>query len=411
MLHPIDVALGDVNAQLAKCTGQVVGLTSLAKSFAVDSRTYCQYFSAENDLLWRLFGGVKEIADAGITMTHDVQATISEDYLRRALQGQAIAPVEWTAADLTFTAKPVGGATVNTLPGHSYRQGHAALVISWEISANGAPPERLTSFLEFRLDVRSAWPKVALVPARWVKFYDPSGKEKDALSQVPYGKGSRVQARLNIARQMGGACRDAAFEVPIISSIPLPLNLVPIASIANGAVILAFKVGGLPLRRAPYALSSQRPTRPEDLHLRIKSEVLIEKLAESIRGIPGASLEGARFDGRVFRFTVHIYRKEHECIAEARIHAWINYYAQIRSSGNTMLTFEAYQLNWSARWEIDWCFHKCDEASDEIRKTLENTIPTYAHQSVPIGQFSSMARRARGWMDAFGLNIMLETKQ
>jgi hypothetical protein len=411
MLDPMDAALGEIADGLDKCARQVVKLNSLAKPFAADSRTHCQYFSGENDLLWRLFGSVKDVADMCVAMTHDAQVTVSESYLRRLLASQTISPIEWTAAELRFTAKPVAGATVNSLPGRSYRPGHAAMVIHWEVSANGAAPERLTSFLEFRLDTRSLWPKIALVPARWIRFYDTSGKERDALSQVPYGKGSRVQARRDIARQMNIACRDAAFEVPMLSSIPLPLHLLPLASTANGAVILTFKVAGLPLRRAPYALSGQRPVNPEDLHLRIKSDILIQKLAESVRGIPGASLQNARFDGRVFRFTVHIYRKEHECIAEARINAWVNYYAQVLSSGKTMLTFDAHQVNWSARWEIDWCFHKCDEASDEIRRTLESTIPTYAHQSVPIGQFSSIARRARGWMDAFGLNIMLETKQ
>jgi len=38
--------------------------------------------------------------------------------------------------------------------------------------------------------------------------------------------------------------------------------------------------------------------------------------------------------------------------------------------GPTRLSFRAGWRRWDARWEIDWCFHKCGEASDKIRRTI-----------------------------------------
>lgn len=411
MSDPIDVALDAIADALDKCASNGVDLISLGQTFANDSGQYRRFFISEGELLWVMFGGVKDVTDIALSMTHDVQVTLSENYLHQALTDQAVEPIEWSAENFNFKATPVARQNILTNPGPSYRKGHAALVIEWKIEVNGITTERLISFLEFRLDIHSAWPKLTLIPSRWLRFYDATGVERDALNQVPYSNGSRAKARLDISHQMSIACRDFSFQVSILSQIPLPMHLEPLASFAGDAAVLVFKVNGLPLRRAPYELSAQSPVNPENVHLRIKSNVLVDKLVESIRQIPDANLHDARFDGRYFRFTVHIYKKERECIAEARIHAWVDYYAQIRTSGKTILNFEAQQLGWKAKWEVDWCFHRCDEANDKIKSTLENTIPTYSQRTVPIGQFSSFAHRTRGWMDAFGLNIMLEAIQ
>lgn len=411
MSDSIDAALNLIDNGLRSCAARAQRLRPGAGALATDSTTYRGLFADEGGPLWGIFSSCYEVGDIALAMTHDAQLAVTDGYLRRALQLQSISNLVWEGGNLRFKAVPVSHAEIDAFPGSGFRHSHAVLRVLWDVSINETPPERLQTLLEFRFDIRGQWPKVGFVISRFVSFRDSSGKEADLLGRVPYGKSARVNARREIARQLDRSFQDMRFELPAMTSIPLELKLIPLTSIARGVVQLVFKIEGLPTRRAPYALSSYRPQEPEDMHIRIKSDVLLQKLNEALHDIPGASLQNARFDGRLFRFTIHVYRKERECIAEARIHAWIDYYARVLATGKTALTFQATQLNWHAKWEIDWCFHKCDEASDKIRDTLRSTIPTYASKSVAIGNLSSVANRARGWMDAFGLNIVLETKQ
>lgn len=412
MSDPIDVALADIDANLSKCAVSTESLRTAAIQLNHGAFTYAGNFRTPGEALWEVFGLGRSLTDIIASMTFDAQMTVTDAYLAKQFSGQQIKTIEWVVGDIKIEAVPVGDLAILTSPLNSgeVRPGHLVMSTHWDVSIDNAPPQRRESWLEFRIDMKSAWPSMRLVPARALIFTDSTGEVSDPIKLIPYGKSMRFDARRELARQVTALASELRIPIPSLSSLPLPLSLRPLTSFARGALHFAFKIDGISRRRAPYIISQRRLPEPYDVFIRLKVELITQQLASIVGEIEGASLQEPRFAGGNFWFTVAISRTEHKCIAEARINAWIDYQASVISRGNNRLMFEANQRSWRASWEIDWCFHKCDEASDEIRKTLKEQINLYKKKSVTLGDFSQVARQSYGWMDPFGVNIQMESK-
>ena len=410
MSDPIDQVLDEISQHLSACESAATKARLISKVYLEEASEFLGRFAAPDGPLAELFALDSEIIAVLTTMTFDVQVTIAEGYLTKSLSKQALPKIAWSDGDLSFLALPVGAPTImlGGKPGVN-RPNFPVLRSLWGVSIGNGAVERREAYLEFKLKLRGHGEQVKIVPSRSIRFSDNNGRSVDLLSAVPFGKGLRLQVRREIRKQVNDAVAGLDIKFPT-SDVPLPLQLIPLTSFAHGALFLVYKLGDLPKRRASYALSQFIPYAKNDLYLRIKSDVIIRQLGTVVSQIEGASIENPRFSGNRFLFTVKINRTERQCIAKAKIRAWIEYITYIEKRGQATLGFLARQNGWQASWEIDWCFHKCGEASDLIRKTLHTEIPKYKEQRAMLGDFSTIAREAGGWTDAFGLNITLESK-
>lgn len=410
MADAIDNALTQIGKTLATCEAECKKLTQSAQILHKSSVSLLGMFVVRGEALSAIFTRSLSIAESAIGMTYDLEIGLTDENLTKRLGTFQLTPIIWQDGDNSFQAVPKGALrVVSSLPGVVVRDGHSLIESLWSIRLNNGTSLEYHAVIEFRLSLHLARPKVRLSSARALQFYGAKWESASPIAMIPFAGKRRLKARQTIEEKIQTELGKVELAFPSIDTPQLRLNATPLASFARGALLIFCKLDGLPLRRAPYAIA-RIPNRPGfDLFVRIKSDVLVQQLSTVVKAIDNsASVVDARYAGGAFRFTVSVYRKQHECIAEARIWASINFLAYVQSRGRTELMFDASQESWSARWEIDWCFHKCGEASRRIDSELRATISQHKRKTVSLSNFSSIARNVSGWMDPFGLNIQME---
>ena len=410
-MDPIDIALQEVDRNLSACEAKAKILIAGSSALLTSVSETQSLIVAEGNALWRIYDVASKVLTMAVQMSFDAQLAIGAAFVTKKLKNTVLEPITWSSGDYRFTATPISPPAVvtnNRLPAPRPNSCHMAT--DWLVSVNDGAPRKFRLLAEFQIDTRTDWPRLKLVISRGVVFSDEVRVPADPLAMLPVKDQVRNRARLEINDHVVKHVESLNLPTPDLSAIPTPLNAVPLAAWPLGSLMLFLKLRDLPQRRAPYALLSSIPRSPFDVALRVKAEMLIANLASVVSGIEGASIGNPRYAGGTFWLTVSIYRKEHQCIAEARIWANIEYSVRIETRGNTRLFFIANQRSWRARWEIDWCFHKCDEASAEIEKTLREQIAQHTYKEILLANLSSIATRASGSMDNFGLTISWEAK-
>lgn len=406
---PIEQAISQAGAALTSITSRAHQVRNNAAAMLASSQVLLEAFSGSAGVLAKIYSMAGAAVEISAPRAFDIQISLAARTLDLLLASQEVQNFEWKDGEFSVKGEPVGSPHI-MLARAEARPSTLLIIQRWQVALNGGQSESFETRQEIAFDLRAGWPKAQAFTTRRVLITDLNGADINPFQRLPVAGGVRARAWSEISSATKSSLGSVAFEIPSPSELALGTSSLPLSILVKHNLTALLKVRSIPQRRAAYLVSLTIPYGFYDVGFRIKSEFLATRIRHIVEGIQGASLQNVRHYRHALLFDVHIFRREKECIAEARVWVDASFAGEVISKGPTRLAFLVYWRRWEAHWEVDWCFHKCDEASDEIRRTIEDQLNQYSRRETSLLDLSGQARSSTGWIDDFGLLLMWESK-